>query len=130
MADGTPLLVGDILDGSLAVRVFDVSGAGEGRTPNALIYSDTSIDKESGGPTGGACVFDTYQTTYWDGRDGTGYNFVYVLKWDSSGSTGPYLRAGHTYHVRFELDGDQTGAADFGVVRWSHILDIDPGDPS
>ena len=95
MADGTNLILADLAGDVFSVRVFDMSGAGEGRTPNTSIYSDTAINKTTGGPEGGACIFDTLQTTYWDGEDGTGYNFVYQLRWDSTGSSGPYLRAGH-----------------------------------
>jgi hypothetical protein len=130
MADGTNLILGDLAGDTFEVRVFDVSGAGEGRTPNTSIYTDATVNKESGGPAGGACIFDTLQTTYWDGAGGDGYNFVYQLRWDSASSTGPYLRAGHTYHVKFTMDCDSTGSADFGVVRWTHILDVMPGDPT
>lgn len=130
MADGTYLILGDLAGDVFSVRVFDVSGSGEGRAPNTAIFTDTAVNKETGGPAGGACIFDTLQTTYWDGADGTGYNFLYQLRWDAAGSTGPYLRAGHTYHVKFEADCDSTGTPDFGVVRWMHILDVQPGDPT
>ena len=130
MADGTNFVLADVVSTTFSVRVFDLSGAGEGRTPNTAIYTDTAVNKTSGGPTGGACIFDTLQTTYWDGEDGTGYNFAYQLKWDSTGSTGPYMRAGHTYSVQFEADCDAAGAPDFGIMRWKHILDVRPGDPT
>lgn len=129
MADGDALQLVN-LAGDISVRVFDMSAAGEGRTPNTAIFTKTDIDKHTGGPDDGACVFNTYQTKYWDGKGGTGYNFAYQIEWDSAGTTGPYLRAGHTYHVKFEFDGDNTGTDDFGIVRWMHVLKMAPGDPS
>ncbi len=129
MADGTNLVLGDIAGSTFEVCVFDVSGAGEGRTPNTAIYTNTAVDFLTGGPNGNACVFDTLQTTYWDGAGGDGYNFVFQLRYDAAGTTGPYLRAGHTYHVKFTLGAD-SGSADFGTLRWMHILDVMPGDPT
>lgn len=129
MADGTQLVQSDVGSGSsIEVRVYDISGGGEGRRPDASIFTKTDIGVTTGGPGGGAAILDTYATTYWDGKDSTGYNFIYKLEWDSAGATGPYLRGGHTYLVEFRVDCDEGDT--FGIVRWTHILDVEPSDAS
>ena len=122
-ADGTNVTQADITS-TISVRVFDRSGAGEGRAPDTPIYTDTTISKTTGGPGGGAAILDALATTYWDGQDSEGYNFIYRLQWDSSGSAGPYLRAGHRYYVAFEAD-----VSGEGTMRWAMHLTILPGDP-
>ncbi len=123
-ADGTNLVQAD-LSGTITVRVFDKAQGGEGRDPNTAVFTKTDISKTTGGPGGGASVLDTLATTYWDGQDGTGYNFVYQLIYDTAASTGPYPRAGHVYLVQFEA-----ATSSFGTVRWKTILDVSPSDPS
>lgn len=124
-ADGTPVVQGDVT-GNLSVRVFDISGGGEGRDQDRSIFTDTAIAVATGGlGASGGHIEDTLETVYWDGKDQTGYNFVYALRWDSASSTGPYLRGGHRYKVEFEAT--LTGGTDFGVMRWFHILNVGTG---
>jgi hypothetical protein len=124
-ADGTQLVTGDV-SGTISVRVYDLSAAGEGRDRDRSIFTKTDIALASGGPlTGADHLVNTLETgTYWDGRDTIGMNFCYRLIWNAAGSTGPYLRGGHKYRVDFEV----TTTA-FGVMRWTHILDVSHSSP-
>lgn len=122
MADGTQLELADLdISDNITVAVYPMSGAGEGRVQGTSIFTKTDIDKNTGGPGGGQAIWDTYQTTYWDGRDNTGYNFVYQLQYDAAGSDGPRLRGGHNYRVEFSFR-----TTNFGTVRWAHTLYIIP----
>lgn len=117
MADNTQLVQSDV-NGNITVNVYPISGAGEGRVQTTSIFTKADISKT-------AVIFDTYQTTYWDGKDATGYNFLYQLQYDATGAAGPYLRGGHSYAVEFSCRADL--ATDFGTMRWKHILHVRPG---
>lgn len=120
-ADGTNLQIADA-SGDLSIRVYDLSAAADGRVRDRAIFEKTNVDIDSSGPldTGKKVISNTLETgSYWDGRDSTGMNFCYQLRWDSSGAVGPHLRGGHKYRVDFELT-----TTDFGVLRWTHFLDV------
>ena len=121
-ADETPLQQGDISSNTIALSVYDVSSGGEGRRGATAIFTKTDISTTAGGPGAVASISDTYATTYWNGRDGTGYNFAYRLIYDTSGATGPYLRGGHTYRCEFSASAGST----FGTVQWHFILYVEP----
>jgi len=121
-ADETPLQQGDISANTVSLSVYDVSPGGQGRRPATAIFEKTDISTTAGGPGGIACISDTYATTYWNGKDSTGYNFVYRLIYDATGATGPYLRGGHTYRCEFSCDAGST----FGSVQWHFILYVEP----
>lgn len=115
-ADDTALVTGDIT-GTITVKVFDVTSGGEGRRPDQSIFTKTDIAVAG-------TVLNAYATTYWAGKDSTGYNFVYPLRYDTAGTTGPYLRGGHTYLVEFSMD--TTAATDFGTTRIHFRLYVEP----
>lgn len=123
-ADETPLVQGDIASNTVSLNVYDVSPGGEGRRAATAIFTKTDISTTAGGPGGVACINSstTYVTTYWNGKDGTGYNFAYRLIYDTSGATGPYLRGGHTYRCEFSASAGST----FGTVQWHFILHVEP----
>lgn len=114
-ADDTPLLTTDC-ESTMSVYVYDITDGGQGRRPDQAIYSDTTLTTSS-------VVSNSYATTYWAGKDSTGYNTLYQLVYDSSGASGPYLRGGHRYLVEFYVDAT-TGS--FGPVRWYFDLTILP----
>jgi len=115
-ADDTQLVTTDIT-GTISVYVYDISDGGQGRRPDQSIFTKTDI-------VVAGTVLNTYATTYWAGKDGTGYNFVYPLRYDAAGTTGPYLRGGHVYLIEFNADA--TAATDFGTMRWFFILTVTP----
>lgn len=115
-ADDTALQQTDI-ESTITLNVYDVTAGGKGRRPDSAIFTKTDISTDS-------AVSNTYATTYWAGKDGTGYNFVYFLRHDTAGTTGPYLRGGHKYLVEFSADG--TTGTDFGTIRWYFILQVEP----
>lgn len=115
-ADDTALVTGDCAS-TMSVYVYDITDGGEGRRPDQAIFSKTDI-------TTSTVLSDTYLTTYWAGKDGTGYNTVYQLQYDAAGTVGPYLRGAHTYLVEFVVDAS-TGT-DFGNVRWHFMLYVEP----
>lgn len=121
-ADNTILTTTDTGSADVEVRVFDKSGAGQGRTPNDAIFEKTDITDDT--------VIAALSTDgFWDGLDSTGYNFKYALQYDPAGTTGPYLRANHQYLVQFQVVA-ASGGTDFGTVHWSFVLDVLPNDPS
>jgi hypothetical protein len=116
--DGTQLVQADI-NGTVTVKVYDVSGGGAGRAPTTAIFTKTDIPVST--------VFDTYQTDgYWSGKDDTGYNFRYALLADESGATGPNMVGGHRYGVEFSANLDPSGGTDFGKAVWRHVLVLRP----
>lgn len=121
----TPLMTTDC-DGDITLKVYDITAGGEGRRPDQAIFSKTDIDVLTGGPAGGGAILDTYSTTYWAGKDGTGANFEYQLRYDTTGVTGPYLRGGHRYMCEFSVDASSGTDSDFGTIRWVFVLFVQP----
>jgi len=115
-ADDTPVQLSDV-EATMSVYVYDVSDGGAGRRPDNAVFSKTDITTSS-------VISNSYATTYWAGKDGTGYNAVYFLRYDTAGTTGPYLRGGHKYMVEFAVDAS-TGT-DFGIMHWYFLLTVDP----
>lgn len=67
-----------------------------------------------------ATAGDLLTDGYWDGLDGTGYNFRLRLKYGGAVPIGPLLEGGHSYRVEVEVVTD-TG---FGSVRWAHVVAV------
>ena len=121
-ADNTVLTTTDTGSTNVTITAFDKSGAGLGRTPDTNVFTLAVAD---------STVIAALSTDgFWDGLDGTGYNFKYRLLYDTDeDNTGLYMRANHTYLVQCSVVANSSGAT-FGTIRWAFLLDVLPNDPS
>ena len=98
-----------------------------------LAQTITSVTGTSSQSGLGNTVFDTLQTTYWDGYDGIGYNVQYFVNpsGTATDSTSWRLIGGNDYRLEFLLQTKAPptpagpDAATVGAIKWSVDVHVD-----